>query len=111
MSTVEELTKALEEKTAITEALKEKVKLLEALVAQREERLAAVLEMGDASGIPEGIPGTSGDLDRTASVAKYTPDSLTPRSCPLEPWSVEGTGRQSPVRGRRLRAPRRGDYF
>ena len=72
MSTVEELTKALEEKTAITEALKEKVKLLEALVAQREERLAAVLEVGDASGIPEGIPGTSGDLDRTASVAKYT---------------------------------------
>jgi hypothetical protein len=76
MPTVEELSVALEEKSAIAEALKEKVKLLEALVAKREERLAAVLQVsGDASAIPEGVPGTSDEgsdgLARMASVAKY----------------------------------------
>lgn len=73
MSTVEELKAALEEKSAVAEALKEKVKLLEALVAKREERLAAVLQVSD-SAIPEGVPGTSEGSDglaRMASVAKY----------------------------------------
>ena len=78
MASVEELSTALQEKTAIVEALQEKVKLLEALVAKREERLAAVLEVTHVPAIPEGVPGagTSGgsDLTRVASVAKY--DSL-----------------------------------